>query len=58
MVRCGVWGGRFLILHVEDRGMCAVERLANGVVTVLVMINGNTLLSNGNESLLSETLKF
>jgi len=35
---CGVWGGRFLILHVKDRGIYVVEDLASGVVTVLVSI--------------------
>jgi hypothetical protein len=33
-------GGCFLILHVEDRRIYVVEDVADGVVTVLVTING------------------
>ena len=38
MVWCGVCCGRFLILHVDYRGIYAVEGLVNGVVTVLVSV--------------------
>lgn len=37
---CELWRGRFSILHVEDRRIYVVEDVADGVVTVLVTING------------------
>jgi len=35
---CGLCGGQFLILHVDDGAIYAVEGLVNGVVTVLVSV--------------------
>ena len=40
MAWCGVCCGRFLILHVDYRGIYVVEDMASGVVTVLVTRNG------------------
>jgi hypothetical protein len=39
----GLCGGRFLILHVDDGAIYAVEGLVNGVVTVLVSVRGGCL---------------